>query len=386
MTTKKVDPLSLCYDAMLPAAMRIKDSRGRVHPEPEHEFRSPFQRDRDRVLHSASFRRLEYKTQVFVNGEGDHYRTRLTHTLEVTQISRTMARALHINEDFAEAVAMSHDLGHTPFGHAGEKLLNKLMKDHGGFNHNVHGLRVVDLLEKRYADFDGLNLSYEVREAFVRHGGAEYGETGEFNRDDAPLLEVATTILSDDIAYLAHDIDDGLFSGILEEEALRELEIWRKAGQEAVPHFASYPPSLKRVEGVRRLINILVTDAVEATQANIRELQLDSAEKVRAAKKKVINFSEKIEKQKKELKSFLFLNFYRHPKVLAVMEDRQKKLACLFETYVRNPEKMPEEYQKSADMWGIMRSVADYAAGMTDRYATDEANRILADQPSPEKK
>ncbi|MCC8179360.1 MAG: dNTP triphosphohydrolase, partial [Planctomycetes bacterium] len=206
-------PIQPQPDGLIPAAMRWSKSRGRPHNEDEHAFRNPFQRDRDRIIHAAAFRRLEYKTQVFVNGEGDHYRTRLTHTLEVCQIARTIARALGLNEDLAEAVALSHDLGHTPFGHAGERKLDELTRDIGGFNHNAQGLRVVDILEKRYAEFPGLNLTFEVREGFVRHGGPKVAaKYPEFSPSDAPLLEVAVTLAADDIAYLAHDIDDGLYS------------------------------------------------------------------------------------------------------------------------------------------------------------------------------
>lgn len=370
------DPLAAREDGMLPGAIRIGDSRGRAHQEPEHAFRNPFQRDRDRILHSSSFRRLEYKTQVFVNGEGDHYRTRLTHTLEVSQISRTIARELRLNEDFTEAVALSHDLGHTPFGHAGEKVLDDLLVDDDGFDHNSQGLRVVDLLEKRYSSFNGLNLTFETREAFFRHGGRESAATGEFSPDEAPLLEVAATILADDIAYLAHDLDDGLYSGILKEENLRDVTLWRLVGPDAVQDFTVLPVALRRVEGVRRLINLLVTDAITATRDNLRGFSIDSVDKVRSEKNRVVAFSKKIGELKKELKHFLFVNLYRHPNVMTVMVDRQDKLKKLFLAYVEKPEKMPEEYGRIADRWGIKRAAADYVAGMTDRFATDEANRM----------
>ena len=363
-------------DGLLPAAMRFADSRGRVHAEPEHAFRNPFQRDRDRVLHSSSFRRLEYKTQVFVNGEGDHYRTRLTHTLEVSQISRTLARELGLNEDLAEAVALSHDLGHTPFGHAGERLLNRLLAGVGGFEHNIQGLRVVDVLEKRYAGFDGLNLTYETREAFVRHAGGGYGAADGFPPGEAPLLEVAVTLLADDIAYLAHDIDDGLYSGILSEEDLRGVAIWSMAGIDQVDGYDGLTPSLKRVEGVRRLINILVGDAVCATRENIMALELDSPDAVRRTMADAIAFSETTRTRKEDLKKYLYDNFYRHPNVMAVMENAQEILESLFRAYAGDPGKMPEDYRRSADAWGIERAAADYIAGMTDRFAMDEHRRL----------
>ncbi len=373
----KSDPLKPLADGLLPAAMRHQDSRGRRYAEPEHAFRNPFQRDRDRVLHCASFRRLEYKTQVFANGEGDHYRTRLTHTLEVSQISRTIARELNLNEDLTEAVALSHDLGHTPFGHAGESLLNVLLMDYGGFNHNTHGLRVVDILEKRYAGFAGLNLTYETREAFIRHAGTGNSGVEEFSPNDCPLLEVGATLLADDIAYLAHDIDDGLYSHILRESQLRETALWRMAGPEQVRGFDRLEESLQRIEGVRRLINILVSDAVNSSRKNIAEKKLFSAEVVRSEKKNPLCFSAEIEKVKNELKRFLFINFYRHANVVAVMEDAQNKMEKLFHYFAAKPEKMPQEYGRIADIWGIHRAVADYIAGMTDRFAENEFKRLV---------
>lgn len=369
------DPLSIQDDGFIPAAMRTARTRGRRVPESEHPFRTAFQRDRDRVIHSAHFRRLEYKTQVFVNGEGDNYRTRLTHTLEVTQIARSLARALHINEELAEAVALSHDLGHTPFGHAGERVLNRLMEDEGGFDHNAQGLRVVDVLEKRYAAFDGLNLSFEVREAFIRHGGKRIAEKQtEFPSNAAPLLEIAVTMLADDIAYIAHDIDDGLYSGVLSPESLGEQELWRRATD--VEGFAGFPASLKRTEGVRRLINLMVTDALENTRVNLVRMNIDSPEKVESYREDVVIFSEEMEKNKSDLKKFLFVNFYRHPNLMKVLEEDQEMLAGLFAIYLHDPEKMPQEYRKIADILGIKRAVADYVAGMTDRFARDEWSRL----------
>ena len=362
-------------DGLLPAAMRVGETRGRRHREPEHSFRNPFQRDRDRIIHAAAFRRLEYKTQVFVNGEGDNYRTRLTHTLEVCQIARTIARALHLNEDLAEAVALSHDLGHTPFGHAGERLLDRLLSGCGGFNHNAQGLRVVDMLEKRYAAFPGLNLSYEVREAFVRHGGPSVGRVyPEFPVSDSPLLEVAATLVADDIAYMAHDIDDGLYSGILRPDDLAGQELWRRSTD--VEGFASFSGPLKRTEGVRRLINLLVGDVVALSRDNIRRLALDSVDAVRTAPEKIIDFSSEIEKHRLELKQFLFVNFYRHPSVMQVMNEAQKLLEHVFDYYAEDSGRLPSEYGKIAVGEGIMRAAADYVAGMTDRFAREESLRL----------
>lgn len=362
---------------MIPAAMRDDASRGRRHAEAEHPYRGRFQRDRDRIIHSAHFRRLEYKTQVFVNGEGDNYRTRLTHTLEVTQIARSIARALRLNEDLAEAVALSHDLGHTPFGHAGERVLNEKLRDAGGFNHNEQGLRIVDLLESRYAAFAGLNLTYEVREAFVRHGGREVArEYPEFSQGDGPLLEVAATLAADDIAYIAHDIDDGLFSGILEADALDRQELWLEATR-TLEGFARLPLGLKRAEGVRRLINLLVTDVLEASRANLAERGVASPEDVRAVPEPLVDFSPAVGKKKKDLKAFLYNNFYRHPNVMKKIEEAQGMLGDLWEWYAANWEKMPMPYREIADRGEMKKAAADYLSGMTDRYAREKWKELF---------
>jgi dGTPase len=361
-------PLS---DHMLPAAQRAGAGRGRRHPEPEHPRRNPYERDRDRIIHSAAFRRLEYKTQVFVNGEGDNYRTRLTHTLEVTQLARAIARGLRLNEDLAEAAALSHDLGHTPFGHAGERELDSLMSGAGGFNHNRQGLRVVDVLEKRYADFAGLNLCHEVREAFVRHGGSAVAEgQDEFPKYDAPLLEVAASMAADDIAYLAHDVDDGLFSGMLSAAMLGGETLWRQASSPS--GLAGLTPSLQRTEGVRRLINLLVTDLLAESGKNIVRLKLDSTEAVREAGGGAVAFSPEVENNKNSLKTFLARNFYRHPAVSAVMEEARTRLRQLFDFYSADAGNLPEEYRAIAAGDGVPRAAADYIAGMTDRFAIEE--------------
>ena len=369
------DPLTPLEDGLLPAAMRDGDTCGRRHAESEHPYRNAFQRDRDRVIHSAHFRRLEYKTQVFVNGEGDNYRTRLTHTLEVTQIARSLARALRLNEDLAEAAALSHDLGHTPFGHAGERVLDELMADAGGFNHNHQGLRIVDVLESRYAAFEGLNLTREVREGFFQHGKRKHiNGYEEFSASDSPLLEIAVTLIADDIAYIAHDIDDGLYSGLLLPEQLDEQELWRDATRE--DGFENFRPELKRPEGVRRLINLLVTDAINETRNNLVRMHIVSLNNVRKEKKELVKFSGEVEKKKSDLKSFLFRNFYRHPNVMSVMEEAQGMLRGLFDCYATGKEKMPVEYQKIADNSGMKKAAADYVSGMTDRFAREAWQRL----------
>lgn len=365
------DPLARGHDGLIPAAMRNNATRGRRHREDEHPYRSCFQRDRDRIIHSTHFRRLEYKTQVFVNGEGDNYRTRLTHTLEVTQIARTIARSLGLNEDLAEAVALSHDLGHTPFGHAGERVLHELMREKGGFNHNAQGLRIVDVLESRYPEFDGLNLTFEVREAFVRHGGPEVAAgVPEFILDDSPLLEVAATLVADDIAYIAHDIDDGLYSGLLEPDDLMGQELWREAASSDT--FEKLPLHLKRSVGVRRLINLLVTDLLQETQRNILLTKVDGTETVRQEKMRIVTFSPEIGEKKNQLKKFLFTNLYRHRNVMQAMEEPRRIVRELWEHYSNGNEKMPMPYGKIADNEGMHRAAADYVSGMTDRFAREK--------------
>ncbi len=372
-------PLDYPSEAQLaPYAARSAASRGRTHAEPEHAFRPLYQRDRDRVIHSTAFRRLEYKTQVFVNHEGDYYRTRLTHTLEVSQISRTIARALRLNEDLTEAVALAHDLGHTPFGHAGEDVLNELLAAHGGFEHNRQGLRVVDLLERRYAAFPGLNLSYEVREAFVRHSSrATSAPPDEFAAGASPLLEVQATILADEIAYDNHDIDDGLCSGIIKESDLAGTALWRRALDLIGPSQAELEPDLRRAEAIRRLINLLVTDAVDTTRREIERLKLTGPEEVRACPERVVKLSPPIAAAKTELERFLFENFYRHHRVLRMASKCRRFLRELFAAYQAEPSLLPEELRRAAAERGLERTVGDYLAGMTDRHAEDEYRKLF---------
>ncbi len=357
-----------------PYALAVANTCGRHYSEPEHPYRNAFQRDRDRIIHSAHFRRLEYKTQVFVNGEGDNYRTRLTHTLEVNQIARTIARALGINEDLAEAVALSHDLGHTPFGHAGERVLQGLMAGEGGFDHNIQGLRIVDRLEARYAAFTGLNLTYEVREAFFQHSGRKVTrETEEFIPARSPLLEVQATLVADDIAYIAHDVDDGLYSGLLDPGRLAECAVWREAT--AGEGFAAFRPGLHRTEGVRRLINLLVSDAVETTRAKLNRGEYADISAIFSAKEPIVTFSPGMEKKKSELKKYLFANFYRHQAVMKVMEKAQAMLEELWRYYVAEPQQLPDEYREIMEEVGVKRAVTDYLAGMTDRFLREDWRR-----------
>ncbi len=364
---------------LAPYAARTEQSRGRRYPEPEHAFRPPYQRDRDRIIHCGAFRRLEYKTQVFVNREGDYYRTRLTHTLEVSQISRTIARALSLNEDLTEAIALAHDLGHTPFGHSGEEAMNELMREHGGFEHNRQGLRVVDLLEKRYRDFPGLNLTYEVREAFARHSTRhDHPEIPEeFAIHTGSLLEVQATVIADEIAYDNHDIDDGLASGILCEAELMELDLWRRAVSAIGPDYRSLPDNVRRAEGVRRLINLLVTDVIQTTRENLDRHGIRSLQDVRNCPQTIITASADLARSKQELESFLRAKFYRHYQIMRMAKKARRFLREMFLGYIEDPYTLPDEYQRRISDSSAHQVVCDYIAGMTDRYAEQEYRKLF---------
>lgn len=372
-------PEAPCEAWLAPYAARSATSRGRRFDEPEHPFRPRYQRDRDRIVHSTAFRRLEYKTQVFVNHEGDHYRTRLTHTLEVAQIGRTLARALSLNEDLVEAIALAHDLGHTPFGHSGEAALNRLMRDHGGFEHNMQGLRVVDLLERRYPDFAGLNLTYEVREAFLRHNTRHdrpAPDQGLFEEEGA-LLEVQITLLADEIAYDNHDIDDGLYAGILREEELRELSLLRAALAGWRDDLDGMAPDLRRCLLVRRLINFLVTDLLETSRGAIAAAGVETVADVRACRAPLIRLSPEVAAMKHELETHLMTRFYRHYRVMRMAKKAQRFLRELFTAYANDPIIMPHDYQDRIKEHGLHRTVCDYISGMTDRYAEDEYGKLF---------
>ena len=365
-----------------PYAMCEKYSRGRTHNESGHNYRSLFQRDRDRIIHSTAFRRLEYKTQVFINHEGDLYRTRLTHTIEVSQISRTIVRALGLNEDFTEAVALAHDLGHTPFGHAGEKVLNELMIDFGGFEHNQQGLRVVDLLEHRYTAFPGLNLSYEIREAFLRHHNILHMTNphvpDEFREIGSSLLEVQATVIADEIAYDNHDIDDGLYSGIIDENKLRELALWKvvieRIGED---YYNSLNKYNRTAEGVRALIDLLVTDVITTSRRNLERLNIKSIDDVRAAGEIIIQPSEGMMLMKAELERFLSATFYRNHRVLRMAKKSMRFIREMFFTYLEDPLTLPLRHQERMKEEIPERVIADYIAGMTDRYAELEYCRFF---------
>jgi dGTPase len=358
---------------LAPYAARSGKSLGRAHPEEEHALRTAFQRDRDRVVHSTAFRRLQYKTQVFVNHEGDYYRTRLTHSTEAAQIARTVARALGLNEDLCEVVALGHDLGHTPFGHSGQDALDECMKEHGGFEHNRQSLRVVELLERRYPGFPGLNLTFETRECIRKHGWPPRGPVGApYKPEWSALLEAQLVDVADSIAYDAHDIDDSVKAGLITEEKLREVELWRE-----VTAGSTLDGEMRVRAGVRTLIDREVTDLASTALANVKRLGLDSLEKVRAAKEPAVRFSATMERRKAELQSFLHRNVYRHHRVVMMNEKARRFITRLFEAYTENPGTLPPRFQEWSKEVGVPRAVSDYLAGMTDRYCQDEYRKLF---------
>jgi dGTPase len=359
-------------ERLAPFAVRSSDSRGRVADEAEHAYRTVFQRDRDRIVHSRGFRRLEYKTQVFVYHEGDHYRNRLTHTLEGSQIARTIARVLRLNEDLAEAVVLAHDLGHTPFGHAGEYVLDGLMRDHGGFDHNRQSLRVVDLLEERYPGFRGLNLSQETREGICKHGSDWDHPVPLPPRTPHPSLEAQIADSADEIAYVNHDLDDGLRSGLLSLDQLDAVDLWRETRHDACASLEGAPERVLRAQTIVALVNRLVSDFVEETARRATSLGVESPDEVRAAATPVAGFSEPIAASKAALKEFLFQNLYQHPRVVRVTRQAEGTLSDLFHAYRENPAKLPGHVVARFREDGEARAVADYVAGMTDRFAQAE--------------
>ncbi|MBM4198903.1 MAG: deoxyguanosinetriphosphate triphosphohydrolase [Gammaproteobacteria bacterium] len=377
-----------------PWAAQDAISRGRRYREPPPQLRGEFQRDRDRIVHSNAFRRLVYKTQVFVNHEGDLYRTRLTHSMEVAQIGRTIAQALGLHETLTEAICLAHDLGHTPFGHAGQDALNECMWDYGGFEHNLQSLRVVDLLEERYADFPGLNLTFETREGILKHCSANnarlLGELGErFLRRQQPGLEAQLANLADAIAYNNHDVDDGLRSGLVEIDALREVVVF---GREYAAVLERYPQLTgRRVihETIRRMINRVVVDVVNTSRAQIAAARVRSIDDVRSQESPLISLSEAAYAEHLELKRFLNANLYRHHRVLGMTDKARKVLRELFAGLMRDIDLLPREHrdaaataESAAGLAGRARAVADYVAGMTDRYAIGEHRRLFsADDP-----
>jgi dGTPase len=379
-------------DATLaPYAAIDEKSRGRRHPEPPPRFRSEFQRDRDRIIHSNAFRRLVYKTQVFVNHEGDLYRTRITHSLEVAQIGRTVARALRINETLTEAICLAHDLGHTPFGHAGQDALNECMRDYGGFEHNLQSLRVVDELEERYAEFSGLNLTFECREGVLKHcsvqNARQLGDVGaRFIDRTRPGLEAQLSNIADAIAYNNHDVDDGVRAGLIEVDELRSVRIFERYHAIVAGKYPDLAPRRRLYETIRRMVDHLVTDLIVQSAKNIDASGVQSIDDVRGQPQQLVSLSEEVLEEHQELKRFLRSKLYNHPRVQTVMDEARATLKALFRAYMEDPSRLPVEHRSSiarADAEGgesaRARVVADYVAGMTDRFAFVELAKLRED-------
>ncbi len=361
---------------LAPYAMKSRQSRGRVHPETEDHYRTCFERDRDRIIHSTAFRRLEYKTQVFVNHEGDYYRTRLTHSLEVVQVARSLAGALRINEALVEALGLAHDLGHPPFGHAGEDVLDDLMKKYGGFRHNRQVLRIVDLLEKRSPAYDGLNLSYEVRESLLKSEKHRAPEAEAFELTKQYLLEAQIVDLADSTAYNHHDVDDGLKAEILKEDQLDTLALWRRARKEAEKNYPGLSGPLRERRILNSMFGICIHDLIRECQRRIEQLKLQSPQDVRNASATIADHSEDLSTEVAELQRFLHRHFYRSEKVQKEIRKSRKILEGLFIHFVEDPEKMPPEWRNWCEKQGVHRAVCDYIAGMTDRYALEQEKTI----------
>ena len=368
-------------------AARQETSRGRRYPEPPPQYRSEYQRDRDRIIHSTAFRRLMYKTQVFVYDEGDLYRTRLTHSLEVAQVARSVASALQLNEPLTEAIALAHDLGHTPFGHAGQDALNEAMRDYGGFEHNLQSLRVVDLLEEKYAEFPGLNLTFEAREGILKHcslaNAKQLGELGRrFIERRQPGLEAQLANLADEIAYNNHDVDDGLRAGLISIEQLAEIELFRQPHDEVAARYPGLPVRRLIHETVRRMINRLITDLIEHSRANIAAAAPANIEDVRALSAPLIAFSETLATESRALSRFLRTHLYFHPRVRHAAEKADKVIKGLFDAYFNQPSLLPSTTGTVDDTAARARQVADYVAGMTDRFALREYRRLTGSSVS----
>ena len=389
-TTSSNNNLSILENEGLAAyAAHESQSSGRQFPENNAEYRTQYQRDRERIIHSTAFRRLEYKTQVFVNHEGDLFRTRLTHSIEVAQIARAIARALRLNEDLCEAISLAHDLGHTPFGHAGQDALNECMREHGGFEHNLQSLRIVDKLELKYPTYSGLNLTFETREGVLKHcsrkNAEKLGLLGKrFITRTQPSLEAQLANIADQIAYNNHDLDDGLRAGLINVQQLGKVELFNKNFTNVSKEHSQLSERRKIYESIRRIINELVTDLISESTASLKRMNPCSIQDVRAETKPIIQFSESLYSQNLELKSFLNENLYQHYKVHRMSQKAKKIIYDLYISFFNDIKLMPSEYQNSAtDAQNIKgdkgkaRTVADYIAGMTDRYAIAEHERIF---------
>jgi dGTPase len=363
---------------LAPYAQKSGDSRGRSHPEPRHPYRTEYQRDRARIIHSRAFRRLEYKTQVFLNGTGDHLRTRLTHTIEVASISRTIARALALNEDLTEAIALAHDLGHAPFGHSGEEELDRLMRGHGGFEHNAQSLRIVELVESKYPNFAGLNLSYEVLEGLRKHQKFhELPAASNGAKFTSPSLEAQIANLADEITYYSHDLDDGLDFDLITPSQLAELEVWQQSYEEVRGHFPKLRGAELMTYVIRCIIDREVQDVILTSGKAIETAGVQSVEEVRRQPKPLIRYSQPLLRANKKLRCFLYQNLYYHPRVAGVNQRACALLKNVFDAYVANPKLLGEGASRRVAKEGLHRTVCDYLAGMTDRYLLEEHQRLF---------
>ncbi|MDK9718511.1 MAG: deoxyguanosinetriphosphate triphosphohydrolase [Trichlorobacter sp.] len=365
---------------LAPYACTSAASKGRKYPEESSDPRPMFERDRDRVIHCAAFRRLEYKTQVFLNHEGDYYRTRLTHSLEVAQIGKAVALRLRLNSDLTEALALAHDLGHTPFGHTGEEVLNQLMQGYGGFEHNYQSFRVVNELEERYAEFDGLNLSWEVREGILKHSSPHDVPTrilDEFLPGVVPSIEGQLINYADEIAYNNHDIDDGIKSGYLTLDQLKEVDLWQRMASRVRERYPTIDDKRLVARTVSALIGMQITDICETTWANIQQYGITNMDDLRRVNRVLVHFSPQVEQENITLKKFLKEKLYRHHKVDKMRVKAEHVLSKLFETYLKRPNLLPPKYHRRIEQNGVERTVADYLAGMTDRYALDDYKTLF---------
>ena len=365
-------------NTLAPFAVKSGESQGRQYPEEEHQYRTRFQRDRDRIIHTSAFRRLEYKTQVFVYHEGDYYRTRLTHSLEVAQIARSICKSLQLNEDLAESVALSHDLGHPPFGHTGQDVLNRLMKDHGGFEHNKQSLRILKLLEKRYPEFDGLNLTWDVLEGICKHTTDEENPITSAEGVKYPSLEAQIADFADGIAYNAHDLDDGITSNLLDLDQLRKVALWKENEDRFDKKYSGLDFKLKKYQVVRSIINELTTDLRDATSKNIEDHKVTSVDEVRRAPVRIATFGKEVAEKNKELKKFLHKNMYSHRKVLRMEFKAGLTLDGIFAAYTKMPGLLPESVLKNEAHGTLERRMCDYVSGMTDRYALNEHKNLYS--------
>ena len=369
---------------LAPYGVRSKNSRGRKYPEEEADYRTRFQRDRERVIHTTAFRRLEYKTQVFINHEGDYYRTRLTHSIEVAQIGRSVARTLGANEDLVETICLAHDIGHPPFGHSGETALARLMKEHGGFNHNQHSLRIVTQLENRYPDFPGLNLSWEVLEGMVKHEtDYDIADAQEYDPELRGSLEAQIANVADELAYTSHDLDDGLRSGMINPSQLDGIALWEIVNESIGRRRSETLDDLSRHQIIRRLINFEITDLVQSIDRYLRKSNVTSSLDLQKLPFNVAGFSEDMYRRNRELKDFLFNKLYRHHSVVRMSVKSECIITDIFTMYQRTPSALPEAVQELIPQRGLERTICDYIAGMTDRFAIDEHLRLFDSQTLP---